>query len=280
MQPRRRQTIRDLAVYTHPGGAAAGGAAAGGAAAGGADTPGAAAEGMPNLVLIHGTLDRGAGMLPLARRLREFNITRYDRRGYGRSFATGPAESFATQLADLEAVINGQRSVLFGHSYGGVLALALAAQRHRDVAAVVTFEAPRAWEPWWTAPPADDLLEPAAAMDAAEQFCRAMMGDQIWEGLPLATRQARRAEGTAMITELQHQYVRQYDASEIAVPVVVGVGELSGPRTQRAAKLTADEAAVGATASEIRSVAGAGHGAPMTHANEVAGLVRRAFDLI
>ena len=228
------------------------------------------------VVLVHGTLDRGAGMLRVARCLRDFEQTRYDRRGYGRSFSAGPAQSFTQQLADLAAIIGNQRSIIFGHSYGGVLALALAAQHHPAIAAVVSFEAPRAWEPWWTPPPTNDLLEKAAAANAAEQFCRSMMGDQTWEALPLATRTQRRQEGPTMIAELQHQSVRQYDATKIAVPVVIGVGELSGPRTQRAAKLTANEAAAG----ELCCVAGAGHGAPTSHPDAVAGLVRRAHALL
>ncbi len=226
-------------------------------------------------VFVHGTLDRAAAMLRIARSLRSYRLTRYDRRGYGRSASTGPSQSFDQQLEDLAAVIGDQSAILFGHSYGGVLALALAAQRHRCVAAVVSFEAPRAWEPWWTPPPSNDLLDETAAADAAEKFCRVMMGDQTWEALPLSTRTARRCEGLAMVTELQHQYVQQYDPKNIEVPVIVGVGELSGPRTQRAAQLTADEAPLG----ELHVVPGAGHGAPASHPKEMAQLITHAHTI-
>ncbi len=225
-----------------------------------------------NIVLVHGTLDRAAGMLRVARRLRRYQLTRYDRRGYGRSAATGPAQSFDQQLEDLAAVIGDQRVILFGHSYGGVLALALATQRHQGVAAVVSFETPRAWEPWWTPPPSNDLLDKSAAADAGEEFCRSIMGSQTWEALPQATRTARRCEGLAMVTELQHQHVQQYDPRVIEVPVIVGVGELSGPRTQRAAQLTADEAPLG----ELHVVPEAGHAAPASHPEEMAQLIAHA----
>ena len=44
----------------------------------------------PHVVLVHGSLDRSAGLLRLSRRLDDrFRVLRYDRRGYGRS---DPAE--------------------------------------------------------------------------------------------------------------------------------------------------------------------------------------------
>lgn len=223
------------------------------------------------VVLVHGTLDRAAGMLRVARRLGGFEVTRYDRRGYGRSSATGPAANFDEQLDDLAAVLGDRRSVVFGHSYGGVVALALAARRHHGIAAVVSYEAPRAWEPWWSPPPPTDV-DPA---EVAEQFCRAVMGEQVWNSLPAEARAARRREGSAMVAELGQQYVRRYDATQIEVPVIVGVGELSGDRTQSAARLTAAEAPAG----ELCVVAGAGHGAHMSHPEEVVAMVARAAEL-
>ncbi|HCB37669.1 MAG TPA: hypothetical protein DEP66_05600, partial [Acidimicrobiaceae bacterium] len=239
------------------------------------------------MVLVHGTLDRAAGMLRVVRCLRGPaggpEILRYDRRGYGRSAATGPATSFDQQVDDLAAVLDGRSAaagpaavdppagrspqpspaVVFGHSYGGVIALALAARRHPGVGAVVSYEAPRAWEAWWTPPPAPDV-DPA---QAAEQFYRSMVGDDVWHGLPAAARRARRAEGAAMVAELRHQHERRYDAAGIAVPVLAGVGECSGPRTRRAARLTAAEAPAG----RLVVVAGAAHGAPASHPDEIAG---------
>ena len=42
--------------------------------------------GAPPVVLVHGAMDRSAGMLRLSRRLDETHrVLRYDRRGYGRS---------------------------------------------------------------------------------------------------------------------------------------------------------------------------------------------------
>ena len=73
----------------------------------------------------------------------------YDRRGYGRSVGVGPPFGVDEQVEDLVAVIDGRPAIVFGHSFGGDVALA-AAERHPElVRAVGTYEAPMSWEPWW-----------------------------------------------------------------------------------------------------------------------------------
>jgi len=220
----------------------------------------------PQVVLIHGAMDRAAGMLRIARRLKGHAIVRYDRRGYGRSGSAPPMASFDDQVEDLATVIGGRASIVFGHSYGGVIALALAQQGNVPIDAVVVYETPRAWEAWWP-PPAGEGL-PAA--DAAEQLVRALAGDAAWETMPGAAQRARRAEGEALMAELRAQRTRRFDASLLAVPLTVGVGSASGERTQRAARLTASEASHG----RLRIVEGAAHAAPMTHPSSIAALIR------
>jgi pimeloyl-ACP methyl ester carboxylesterase len=237
------ERIRDLAVYRHRG------------------------DGL-QLVLVHGAMDRGAGMLRVARRLRGADIVRYDRRGYGRSRGAAPVQRFSEQVDDLRAVIGGRPSVVFGHSYGGVVAMALASTGTEEIAGVVSYEAPRAWEAWWPDPPPPEV-DPS---DAAEVFLRRMIGDEVWEALPARTRADRRSEGAAMVAELHEQQRQRYDPASIDVPLVVGVGSSSGERAQRAAQLTASEAPLG----ELHTIEGAGHGAPITHAGAVADLIRLA----
>ena len=84
----------------------------------------------PLVVLVHGTMDRAAGMLALARRLEDrrpdrYCMLRYDRRGYGRSPHDGPFD-MAHQVDDLVTLLDGRPAVVFGHSYGGNVALAAA----------------------------------------------------------------------------------------------------------------------------------------------------------
>jgi pimeloyl-ACP methyl ester carboxylesterase len=48
------------------------------------------------IVLVHGAIDRAAGMIRIARRLKQHEVIRYDRRGYGRS-ANAPATGTAME---------------------------------------------------------------------------------------------------------------------------------------------------------------------------------------
>ena len=112
------------------------------------------AVGGVHVVLVHGSLDRSAGLLKLGRQLdRRFRVSRYDRRGYGRSRPHPGPFTMAGQVDDLVALVSSAPDattpcVIVGHSYGGNVALAVA-DRHPDlVAAVVTYESPLSWEPW------------------------------------------------------------------------------------------------------------------------------------
>ena len=243
--PLRR--VRDLAVYDHRNEAS------------GSST---------RVVLVHGAMDRAAGMLRLARRMGNREVVRYDRRGYGRSSEVDPANSFQDHLDDLTAVIDDRPSIVFGHSYGGVIAMAAATRALAPVVGVVSFEAPRAWEPWWSKPP-DRSVDPA---EAAEHFLRRMIGDDLWQALPERTRIQRRSEGGSMVAELEFQATQQYDPRLIATPLIVGVGALSDERAHRAAHLTVDEA----VHAELVVLQDAGHGAHMSHSAELAEIITRA----
>jgi pimeloyl-ACP methyl ester carboxylesterase len=245
MAPHLRR-VRDLAVYDHCG-------------------TGAGSSQEPLVVLVHGAMDRGAGMLRVARRLRHLDLVRYDRRGYGRSRGAGVPSSFQEHVDDLDAIIGDRQCILLGHSYGGVVSMALASSGDERVVGVVSYEAPRAWEEWWSRPPSLDV-DPAYA---AEVFLRRMIGDTLWEALPERTRSERRSEGQTMVAELNFQTIQRYDATRIDVPLIVGVGRASSELTHRAARLTASEAIHG----ELMLVEGAGHGAHTTNPEELAAMV-------
>ena len=159
----------------------------------------------PLIALVHGSMDRSAGLLKLSRRLDDrFRVLRYDRRGYGRSAPHGGPFTMDGQVADLVEVLAGRPAVVFGHSYGGNVALALA-DRHPDlVRAVGVYETPLPWVDWWPDSTAGTQAtdDGTAPDDAAERFMRRMIGDARWERLPSRTRLARRAEGAAMLAEL------------------------------------------------------------------------------
>jgi len=228
-----------------------------------------------HVVLVHGTLDRSAGLLKLARRLADvYRVTRYDRRGYGRSRPCDGPFGIDQQLDDLIGVIrdatgDGSPRVVVGHSYGGDVALALADRHPALVDAVVAYEPPLSWLDWW---PRDSAGGSAvggelAPEDAAERFMRRLIGDARWERLPPATRAARRAEGPAMMGEmLDLRRGAPWSPQRIGVPVLILHGEHGAAHHQRAA------VELGSMFADVRvvSIAEARHFGPNTHPDAVA----------
>lgn len=251
---------------------------------------GEAARGaVPAVVLVHGSLDRHTSFARLTSRLAgDARVIAYDRRGYARSRAAAPpARGVVDHARDLEAVVRAVAgpgpAVVLGHSYGGVVALALAATRPELLGAAVVFEPPLAWLDWWDTPSGGndgvsarrhvvvDAPTPAAA---AEAFLRRVVGNRRYERLPAATRADLALDGPALVTELSalRRDPPPFDPERIRVPVVVGTGDRSLERNQRGARLLAALLPAG----ELAVVEGAGHGAHLTHPVELAALVRRA----
>jgi pimeloyl-ACP methyl ester carboxylesterase len=236
--------------------------------------------GAARVVLVHGSMDRSTSFARLQRELEGLTVVRYDRRGYGRSVDAGPATSFDQQVEDLAGVVGTTPSVVVGHSYGGVIAAALAQRRPDLVLALVAYEAPMPWQPWWPATSAGGTAMRIAddPGDAAEAFMRRMVGDARWERLPPSTRAARRAEGPALIAELAHLRGIEdppYDPAHIEVPVVAGSGSDTAEHHRRAPR----ELAAAAPRGEHHEVDGCGHGVHLTHPAALATMVRRAIQM-
>lgn len=237
----------------------------------------------PLVALVHGAMDRSGGMLRVRRILQPTcRVLRYDRRGYARSLAAGPPASFSQQVDDLAQLLDGRPAVVAGHSFGALVALGLAERRPELARAVVAYEGPKSWAPWWpggapsTASP--DAATGPAPEDAAEWFMRRMIGDTMWDRLPASTRAERRAEGPTLVAEMRS--VRPpnpppFDASAITVPVLAAFGGETRPHHMRAT----EELARTVPRGELRVVDGAGHGAHLSHPAAFADLVRRALEL-
>jgi pimeloyl-ACP methyl ester carboxylesterase len=235
----------------------------------------------PLVVLVHGSMDRSAGLLRLSRRLDvSCRVVRYDRRGYGRSLGVGPPFAISDQVDDLAGVMErhatGRRAaIVFGHSFGGNVALALA-QRHPElVGAVAVFETPLAWLDWWPGNTAGaTALTVHDPGDAAEAFMRRLVGDEVWDRLPPSKRAARRAEGPAMTAELADIRRRPpWSADALLLPVLALHGEHARAHHRRAM----EELSAMLPDCRTEVVAGAGHAAPHTDPDAVA---ERLFSLV
>jgi pimeloyl-ACP methyl ester carboxylesterase len=211
-------------------------------------------------------------VLRLSRRLDPTHrVLRYDRRGYGRSVGVGPPWTVEANIDDLEGLLAREPTrpaVLFGHSFGGNVALGLAARRPELVRGVVVYETPLSWLDWW---PGDSAGAAAMAQhdpgDAAEAFMRRLVGDEVWERLPEARRADRRAEGAAMVAELADlRRAAPWDGDQIVAPVFALRGEHARPHHHAAGDAMRNLIPRCRTAV----VTGAGHAGPHTHAAEVA----------
>lgn len=218
------------------------------------------------VVLIHGSLDRMAGMARVARELDAVaHVCRYDRRGYGKSWPHSGPFTVADHVSDVVSLLDGTPAVLVGHSYGGNVALACAATHPDLVIGVTTYETPLSWEPWWPGSTAGAASLEGTVEDAAERFMRRLIGDERWNDLPERTRDQRRREGLALTGELRAlREGSPWSAPDVRCPVLCGYGELGREHHRRSA-LWQREHFMHARVVEL---AGAAHDAPSRHAKE------------
>ena len=236
----------------------------------------------PAVVLVHGAMDRAASFGRVMRRLGDVDVITYDRRGYAGSL---PAESdgamgctLAEHAADLQRMgdwSGADQVVAVGHSLGGTIAMILAASEPRGLVGIGAFESPVPSLPGYRSDGADLALaaaEQGGPAAAAEAFYRMLVGDATWDRIRAADRATRLAEGNALVAELTDllRPGTSPDLAAIRLPVVAGAGALS-PTAWRS---SADELAARLGDATLYEIAGAGHGAHLTHPDEFARYVR------
>jgi len=241
---------------------------------------GGAPDGAP-VVFVHGAMDSGRAFLRTTELLPETSWWFYDRRGYGRSAASQPVD-FGGHVGDLVTVLDHVRSVdgtapvLVGHSLGGAIALAATDGRPDLVAALVTYDAPLPWAPWWSMP--IPVIEPWDPEGEAERFLRLILGDEGWEALTPETQARKGREGLAWVTEIPSaQAWDRFTAGRIEVPALFATGTSAQSGQHRRA---ADELVAEAPHGRRILVQGAPHAAHLTHPEEIARLVRVALSTI
>jgi pimeloyl-ACP methyl ester carboxylesterase len=232
----------------------------------------------PTVVLVHGTMDRSAAFRRTARKLEDFDVVMFDRRGYGQSRSAGLAPTMEDQLADLQAVIEWTGSApltLVGHSLGGLISLHLAIGHPELVASVGVWESPMPWLEWYATSPEARPIGRAAITEgpeAAEMFLRAMIGNRLWERMPEAMKDERRAESAALVADLTmcRRPEAKLEFDQVTAPVIVGTGSDSAPRFRQSAVTMRDNL----PNAMMVEVAGAQHGVHLSHPDEFAAFVR------
>jgi pimeloyl-ACP methyl ester carboxylesterase len=219
-------------------------------------------------------MDRAASFGRAMRRMGHLDVVAYDRRGYGASLDAGTSEHLTDHAHDLGSVIDWTASasvVVVGHSLGGTIAVALAVTGTSRLVAMAAFESPF--------PLLDDSFDEVGGgaveigrergpADGAEHFYRLMVGEHTWSRVRPRDREARRAEGPALMAELGdlRRRDRAIDPADLELPLLVGMGGLSSSRLRTGARLLAARAPM----SRMDEIANAGHGAHLTHPDEFA----------
>jgi pimeloyl-ACP methyl ester carboxylesterase len=115
------------------------------------------------------------------------------------------------------------------------------------------------------------LEDPAAA---AEHFLRGMIGEALWDRMPEAMREERRAEGVALVADLELCRLpsAELDFGTIHQPVLVGCGAESAERFRRSAEHLMSEL----PDAVMVEVAGSTHGVHLSHPAEFGAFIAAA----
>ena len=119
-----------------------------------------------------------------------------------------------------------------------------------------------------------DSLHTLAGRAAAEAFLRSMVGDRLWDRMPSAMRAERRAEGVALVADLQmcRRPEAEVDFHAVVRPTLLGCGAASAERFRWSARHLL-EALPDAMLVEV---AESQHGAHLSHPTEFAAFAAAA----
>ncbi|HUV57687.1 MAG TPA: alpha/beta hydrolase [Acidimicrobiales bacterium] len=229
------------------------------------------------IICVHGGLDRGGSFARLARRMDSFDVVAYDRRGYQGSRSLAPLD-LDHHVDDLLALAETEAQhgpvIIFGHSFGGVVALGAAMRRPELVHLVIAYESPLPWilhRPSSRPPMTDD------APAEAERFFRRMVSNGAWERLNERERESRRLDGPALLADLGglHDGGQPYDLAELKVPFYYLYGD--GIIHDYYEALCAELAKVAPTV-RCRELENASHGAHLSNPDQLAAIIEDAWE--
>ena len=241
--------------------------------------------GAPVAVLLHATLSSGEQLMPLARRLADrYRVLLIDRRGTADSPMLEPAPvPVARHVADVVEVLDAfgvDRAIVVGHSFGGVVALRLAAEHGDRVDGVVAWEPP--YLPVAAARVRDGMAALAGEMDeafasggseaAAHRFLDAVSGPGAWDRLHPRQRTSIARQGAGALADAAMPGLSAGGLEHISAPTVIATGGASDPFYTPIADMLAER--IGAAATRV-DLPGLAHVAPITDAATIADLVLR-----
>lgn len=187
---------------------------------------------LARVVLVHGALDRSMAFRAVLQRLHQYDVTVYDRRGYGASVGLTPATSLGDHVTDLLAVLDETPAVVIGHSMGGAIAMLAAVARPDLVQALGVFEPSL---PGITLP-TDDSSTSASIPEDDEHLVRWMyrrvVGESAFARMDARAQRALVEEAPALRVDLEsvRDVATPLDPTLVSAPTVVGYGGDSVPR--------------------------------------------------
>ncbi len=254
-----------------------------------------AVDPVATVVFVHGSLDRGDSFRRVTRRLPDVTAVAYDRRGYQGSRGGGVV-GLGGHIEDLLAVMEASRTgsdgatagrpvVAVGHSLGGDVVIGAALAEPALFDAIGVFEPPMPWLGFRRDPGGAGTdsgggavrpLWPAIADDPGvevERFFTRMVGASSWARMTEAGREARRADGPALVADLRsfRSEVPPFDVTALGVPAVFGMG---GPTSQPHHRRTVQWLGENVPNGVVYEVEGAQHGAHLSHPDHFASMTR------
>ena len=246
--------------------------------------------GQRHLLLLHGTLSNARQLDRLAQALAEpgsLTVHALDRRGSGSSRLAVPHPlDVASHVDDIRAYLDARaidHADAAGMSFGGVLALELAARLPDRVRSVVAYEPPYgpvadpdtiAWFRRLGADTARAHAERGPA-GAAESFLRAVAGDAAWDRLSPRGRAFLESEGDGALADAGLTGLDPGGLSRIARPVAILTGSASEPFYAP----IADALAARIAGARRDTLEGLTHTSPITQPDVVAATIRACLEL-